>query len=433
MRAIVTRATRLEGAATVPGDKSIGHRAVLLAALARGATRVRGLPSGADVQSSLSCVRALGVDVRVVDEAVVLDSPGPAGWRRDALTLDAGNSGTTARLLLGMLAPVAGLRAKLIGDGSLSRRPMRRVAAPLQRMGAQVVLSPDGSLPARLEGAALHGEEHRLEVASAQVKTALLLAGLGAEGTTRVCEPAPSRDHTERMLPLFGAEVRAVAGALEVERAVLRAPEETLRVPGDPSSAAFLAVAAALVPGGQVTLSGVGLNPLRTGAFDVLRAMGAVCGATLDDGPGEPVGTLQVHGALSRPVEISGALIPRLVDELPLLAVAAATVPGVTRIRDAAELRVKESDRIRTVVAGLRAMGAAVEEHADGLEIDGGRPLHGALIDAAHDHRIAMAFTVAGLVADGETVIDGAQWADISFPGFFALLHRLTGGAVRVA
>jgi 3-phosphoshikimate 1-carboxyvinyltransferase len=282
-----------------------------------------------------------------------------------------------------------------------------------------------------VDGRPLTGHSHGLEVSSAQVKSALLLAGLDAEGETWVREPSMSRDHTERMLPLFGAAVLQGRGGVGVRRAPLEAPEAVVEVPGDVSSAAFFAVAAAIT-GGDVVVERVGLNPTRTGAFDVLRAMGAVVEEGAEDSAGEPWGSVRLRGSVAQPVEVRGAMVPRLVDELPVLAVAAALCRGTSVFRDAGELRVKESDRIRRVVDGLRAMGAAVEEFPDGFAIDGGRPLQGARIDAAGDHRIAMAFSVAGLAAEGATVIDGAEWASISYPAFYETLAALAPDAVRL-
>lgn len=433
MKAIIRRARQFEGTLGVPGDKSISHRAVLFGTLAKGTTRVRGLSSGGDVQTSLGVARRLGVRVSDEGGVLLLESRGRDGWPRGAVALDAGNSGTTARLLLGMLSPVEGLVATLTGDASLSRRPMRRVANPLGLMGANLELAANGSLPALVRGARLHGHPHVLEVASAQVKTALLLAGLGADGETWVREPSTSRDHTERLLPTFGAAVTTGERGVGVRRSALEAPAQLLEIPGDPSSAAFFAVAAALVPGSRVQVTNVSLNPTRTGAFEVLRAMGARCETEATGGGGEPAGTLHAGSGTLVSTTIAGELVPRLIDELPVLAVAAALASGTTVIRDAAELRVKESDRLHLVAAGLQAMGALVEELPDGLVIHGGRPLHGAHLEAHMDHRLAMAFAVAGLVADGQTVVEGAEWADISFPGFFATLARLSGGAVEVA
>lgn len=431
MRVIVTRANRLQGTLRVPGDKSISHRAVLFGALARGTTRITGIAAGADVRSSIACVESLGARVRHEGDGIVeVASEGRGAWANRSGRLDAGNSGTTVRLLMGMLASVPGLDVTLEGDASLSRRPMRRIADPLRLMGADLSLADGDRLPARVRGAALQGVSHELNVASAQLKTALLLAGLQADGETWVSEPAPSRDHTERLLPAFGATIHHGPKGVGVVRQELTAT--TIDVPGDPSSAAFFAAAAALVPDADVRIERVGTNPTRTGVVDVLRAMGARVDFDDENPAAEPFATWACGPGALRATRIEGALVPRLVDEIPVLAVVAALADGETVIADAAELRVKESDRIRLVCDGLRAMGANVDERPDGLVVRGGRPLHGARIDAGHDHRIAMSFAIAGLVADGETVIDGAEWADVSFPGFFDELGRLTNGAVRI-
>lgn len=429
MRAIVRRAARLSGHLRVPGDKSISHRAVLFGALAKGLTRAHGLAPGGDVRTSAACVTQLGVQVlSVADGWTEILSPGRAGWKSGALSLDAGNSGTTARLMMGMLAPVNGLIAQLEGDSSLSRRPMKRVAAPLTAMGARIELTEAGTLPGAVHGTHLHGLNHQLNVSSAQLKTALLLAGLGADGETWVREPEASRDHTERLLPAFGVSLLHGDGGVGVRAQELTGTE--LRVPGDPSSAAFFAVAAAIVAGSKLTIEGVGTNPTRTGAAQILREMGATVAIDETAAP-EPYGTWTCETGSLRAVTIAGPIVPTLIDEVPILAIAAAMSQGTTIIRDAAELRVKESDRLKLVANGLKAMGGQVEELPDGLIIEGGRPLTGAHIDSGMDHRIAMAFAVAGLVADGETVVEGAEWADISFPGFFRLLSEVSGGAVR--
>lgn len=429
MRAIVTRAARLDGTMRVPGDKSVSHRAVLFGALARGTTRVTGLAPGGDVRTSMTCVEQLGVTIRRGPDAIEIDSPGRAAFARNA-SLDAGNSGTTARLLLGMLAPIDGLEARIHGDHSLSRRPMKRVSTPLAKMGARIELTEKGTLPGVVRGTRLHGETFALDVASAQVKTAILLAGLAADGETWVKEPSLSRDHTERLLPAFGGSVREGPLGTGVTATELTGAGH-LAVPGDPSSAAFFAAAAALVPGARLRIEQVGTNPTRLGFVEIARRMGMTITVEDESTAAEPLGTWVCAPAGLTGTEIAGEVVPRAIDEIPVLAVVAACAQGRTVIRDATELRVKESDRLALVCNGLRAMGAEVEELPDGLIIEGGRPLHGARIDSGMDHRIAMSFAIAGLVADGETIIDGAEWADISFPGFFSELARLTGGAVR--
>lgn len=402
----------LEGRLTVPGDKSISHRALLFGALARGTTRIVGLLESEDVLCTLAAVRALGCDASARH---VTGAP----WR-DAGVLDCGNSGTTARLLLGALAPRAS--AVLDGDASLRRRPMRRVLEPLARLGAAFQGGP--TLPITVVRQPLVGATVEATVASAQVKSAVLLAGLGAEGETRYVERVATRDHTERLLSAMGAPIRRDGDTIIVSGGLLDA--QVVTVPGDISSAAFWMVAAAIVPGSDLVLEDVGLNPTRTGVLDVLRAMGA--DITVEErAAAEPIGTVRVRGGSLRGTTIAGALIPRLIDELPVLAVAAAYAEGETFIRDAAELRVKESDRIATTVAGLRALGVDAEAAPDGMRIRGnpGAVPTGAPIASDGDHRIAMAFAIAGLRV-GTTVTDTACIAT-SYPSFPSTLARLSG------
>ncbi len=414
----------LRGVVRVPGDKSISHRAVMLGALAEGTTQVRNFLAGEDCLSTVRCLRALGAEVRLEGDRATVVGRGWEGLAEPEEVLDCGNSGTTMRLLLGILAGLP-LFAVLTGDASLRRRPMGRVVRPLERMGARVDGRSGGELaPLAVRGGGLRAAEFTLPVASAQVKSALLLAGLRAEGRTAVTEPSRSRDHTERLLPRFGVPVEvdgltvAVAGP-----ARLRAAE--VEVPGDISAAAFFLVAAAVVPGSRLVLPGVGVNPTRAGLLEVLEAMGArVRRLNEREEAGEPVADLEVEASELRGVQVGGDLVPRLIDEVPALAVAAACAEGVTEIRDAAELRVKESDRIAALARELGRLGAAVEELPDGLRIRGGRPLRGAECDSGGDHRLAMALAVAGLVAEGETVVADAACAAVSFPGFWEVLSR---------
>ena len=439
MRVRVRRASRLEADVLAPGDKSISHRALLFGALGTRPMQVRNLAPGADARSTASCLRALGVSV-VEGEApgtVTIRGVGPFGFRSPASVLDCGNSGTTMRLLLGLVAG-AQVACTLDGDASLRRRPMRRVLAPLRAMGARMEGQggpEDERAPLRVEPVpTLRGMAHRLPIASAQVKSALVLAGLAADGETRVREPEPSRDHTERMLAAWGAPVRVEQGEVVATRLLqpLSLPE-SLEVPGDPSSAAFWVGAGLLVPGASVVVRGVDVNPTRTGFLAVLERMGARVELDPETArAGDPVATLRVHGGQPlRGTEIRPADVPSLLDEIPLLAVVASQASGETRVSGARELRVKESDRLRQLVLGLRAMGADIDELEDGFVLRGPTRLRAAEIDAAHDHRIAMSFAVAGLVADGETGVEGAEWADISYPGFFVTLGGATGGAIH--
>jgi 3-phosphoshikimate 1-carboxyvinyltransferase len=423
---VVRPADAVRGRLRVPGDKSISHRYAILAALADGRSTIRNYAPGADCRSTLDCLTALGVSLTNGDDPggpVVVEGRGVGGWRRATAPVDCGNSGTTMRLLAGALAGHAFVTT-LVGDLSLSRRPMRRVVRPLTRMGARLDAAAGDRPPLIVYGAPLHGIEYVAEVPSAQVKSAVLLAGLHATGTTAVVEPAATRDHTEHALEAFGVHVAregrrvALAGG---QRLVAR----DLEVPGDLSSAAFPAVAAAALPGSDVTIEGVGLNPSRAALLDVLRRFGALVEATVEDRRhGEPVGRVRVrHGGLA-PVEIGPAEVPEIIDELPALA-ALGTVGGGVSVSGAAELRVKESDRIAALVAGLRAMGADAEERPDGFTIRPARRLRGGSVDAHGDHRLAMAFAVAALGATGPTEISGADVVAVSYPGFFADLDRL--------
>ncbi len=423
---LVRPARRFGGQLRVPGDKSVSHRALILGALATGRTAIRGLAPGGDCRSTRACLAALGVRL---DEAQEPDGPvwhvegrGLGGLSAPAAPLDAGNSGTTARFLMGVLAGHR-FKATLTGDASLSRRPMRRVAEPLARMGARIE-STDGHLPATVAGGALRGITFEPPVPSAQVKSAVLLAGLHADGVTTVVEPSQTRDHTERALALFGAEVSVDGRRISVSGGgALRAVEIT--VPGDPSSAAFWAAAAAAVPGGEVAIEGVALNPTRTAFLGVLERMGASVRVEPDRRrSAEPAGTIVVRHGSRRPVEIQPAEVPELIDELPALA-AAATHGGGLSVTGAAELRVKESDRISALVAGLRALGAEVEEFPDGFRVGGGRALTGGVADAVGDHRLAMAFAIAALGASGDTRILGSEAVEVSYPGFFDALEEL--------
>ncbi|MDP2306998.1 MAG: 3-phosphoshikimate 1-carboxyvinyltransferase [Pseudomonadota bacterium] len=407
----------LRGRLRVPGDKSISHRAVLFGALARGTTRFAGLLEGEDVLATLAAVRALGCDASTTH---VTGAP----WR-DVGLVDCGNSGTTARLLLGALAPRAG--ASLDGDASLRGRPMRRVTDPLGRMGASFTGGP--GLPIRVEKRRLSGVTVEAAVASAQVKSAVLLAGLRAEGETRYVEPIATRDHTERLLTAMGAPLRREGTTLVVSEGELDALAIT--VPGDISSAAFWMVAAAIVPGSDLVIEGVGLNPTRTGVIDVLVRMGVAIEVDRVDAP-EPYGTVRVRGGALRGTRIDGPLIPRLIDEIPVLAVAAAFAEGETTFADAAELRVKESDRVATTVAGLRALGIDADARPDGLVVRGtpgavppGLSEPYPFIDSAGDHRIAMAFAIAGLRLGAH--VRGAACIATSYPSFHSTLARFAG------
>jgi len=410
----------------VPGDKSISHRVLVLGALATGRTTIRGLAPGGDCRSTMACLAALGVDIAARSGAEgpawLVEGRGLGGLRAPGGPLDAGNSGTTARFLMGVLAGHA-FAATLTGDASLSRRPMRRVAEPLERMGARVDTA-GGFLPATVRGGRLRGITYEMPVPSAQVKSAVLLAGLHAEGVTTVVEPAETRDHTERALTAFGADISVERGRISVRgRRALRAAD--VAVPGDPSSAAFWAAAAAGIPGAAVVIEGVSVNATRTAFLGVIARMGADVGVESGDGAGgEAQGIVTVRHRTLREIEILPPEIPGLIDELPALA-ALATHGGGLTVSGAGELRLKESDRITALVAGLRSLGADVEERPDGFCVSGSRPLSGGVADAAGDHRLAMAFAIAALGARGDSRICGAESVAISYPGFFDTLEGL--------
>jgi len=415
----------LSGEVRVPGDKSISHRALMLSGLAAGVSHIEGLSPGLDVASTGACMRALGAVIETGKAgALKVQGAGKQGLAAPESALDAGNSGTTIRLLSGILAGQR-FTSTISGDQYLVRRPMKRVIEPLEMMGATVESAPGGHPPLTIHGGDLEGITYYLPVPSAQVKSCVLLAGLFAGGETRVVESVPSRDHTERMLPLFGVKVTVDSLEVCVRGGSSLSACDTV-VPGDPSSAAFFAAAAVLVPGSRVLLPNLTLNPTRAAFYEVLARMGARIERLNErSSAGEPVADLELSFSELKAATVEGAEVPSLIDEIPILAVVATQAHGITRIRDAGELRVKETDRIRAIADNLRAMGASVEEHAEGLDIEGPTPLAGCALDSYGDHRIAMAFSVAGLIASGETVIQDAGCADISFPGFYDLLRGL--------
>lgn len=421
---IVQPAARLRGRTHVPGDKSISHRALMLGALADGASQVKNfLPSG-DCMATLACIRTLGVKVEAHDaSALTIHGHGLYGLVSSDRPLHCGRSGTSMRLLAGILAGQP-FKSTLTGDPQLLRRPMCRIVEPLRRIGAEIEDS-SGCAPLIIRGRPLHGHDHTLTIASAQVKSALLLAGLYADGSTTIHQQGPARDHTERMLAAMGAAIETADLTITLHPSPPLSPL-SLTVPGDLSSAAFLLVAATLVPGSRVTVIGVGINPTRTGLLDVLQAMGAII--TLDNErqlDNEPVADVTVNASDLRGVEISGETTVRMMDEFPVLAVAATQARGITIVRDAAELRVKETDRIAAAVTELRRLGAQIEPEPDGFVVKGPTPLHGAAVRSHGDHRLAMALAVAGLIADGETVVQEVECIADSFPGFGLLLASL--------
>jgi 3-phosphoshikimate 1-carboxyvinyltransferase len=410
---------------TVPGDKSITHRALLMGAVAQGVSTVRNWLPAADCQATLNALRALRVDVEQISPTELLvNGVGLRGFRPPAAPIDCQGSGTTMRLLAGILAGQS-FASTLDGHAGLRRRPMERVAVPLREMGAEVV-THNGCPPLTVAGGNLRGIDYQLPVASAQVKSAILLAGLYAEGQTVVGQPGPSRDHTERMLRAQGVSIRSGDDTITLAPDTRPLAPISLTVPADFSSAAFPLVAALLVGVGEVTLEGVGVNSTRTGLLDVLDEMGAeITWLNQTEQGGEPVADLMVRSCELRGVEVGGELVVRMIDEFPILAVAATQARGETLVRDARELRVKETDRIASVVAELRAMGAPIQEQEDGFVVEGPIRLRGARVHSHGDHRLAMALVIAGLIAEGETVVEEADVFADSFPDFVSLLQEL--------
>lgn len=423
----ITPSSSLTGNCSVPGDKSISHRAVMFGSIAEGETHIRNFLDGGDCRSTIDVMRGLGVQVDVVTPTeLVVHGRGLGGLQEPANVLDCGNSGTTIRLLTGLLVGQQ-FATFLNGTAQIRRRPMGRIARPLRGMGADIMgrqmgeYAPLGIRPSRLRGL-----EYTMPVASAQVKSCLLLAGLYAHGLTIVIEPGPARDHTERMLSAMGAPIAVYGNKITSERPQTPLMPLDITVPGDISSAAFLLVAGAISPDSRITITGVGTNPTRTGIVEALLAMGASIAFTnpRNEG-GEPVADLVVTTSSLRGTTFGGEQIVTMIDELPILAVAATQAEGRTVVRDAHELRVKETDRIATTVSELRKLGARIEPTADGFIIDGPTPLIGAPVESHDDHRLAMAMTVAGLVARGKTVVHGAEVTADSFPGFEVTLQAL--------
>lgn len=421
-------ARRINGRLQLPGDKSISHRIALIAALATGSSEIKNFSSARDCASTVACLRKLGISIEQTDERLIF--AGDQKLVAPSRPLDCGNSGSTLRILTGVLAG-HDLTAELVGDESLSSRPMRRIIEPLELMGARIE-STGGKAPLKVHGSAkLNPISYKLPVASAQVKSAILFAGLNTTGRTTVIETSLSRDHTERLFNGFGVPVKTHDDLSITIDGPARLRGGPFTIPGDVSSAAYFVAAAMLLPGSDLTIERVGLNPTRAAFLEVLSSWGADISVTsVQSERNEPFGTIHVRGGINRTAgekerTLSGSMIPALIDELPLLAVVGSQLDGGIRIRDAAELRLKESDRLATTATNLRAMGAEVEEFEDGLFVSGPTKLHGALIDSHLDHRIAMAFTVAALIAEGETQIAGSECVAISFPEFFALLESV--------
>ena len=422
----VSKSSPLRGELTVPGDKSISHRAVMFGSISEGLTEITDFLQGADCLSTISCFRKMGIEIENTGERILVHGRGLHGLTAPSETLDAGNSGTTTRLISGILAG-QNFSSRLTGDASIQSRPMNRIIHPLREMGAQISSeNENGCAPLLIRGTSLHGIDYRSPVASAQVKSCILLAGLYADRETSVTEPALSRDHTERMLKSFGARVKRTGLTAQIFPES-RLIGQKIQIPGDISSAAYFLAAALLVPGSEILLKNVGINPTRDGILQVIKKMGGdlqiLNQRTIS---GEPVADLLVrHSSLNGTV-IEGDLIPTLIDEIPILAVLASFAESTTVIRNAEELKVKESDRLSIMVEGLLAMGAEVTGTDDGMIIRGGKPLRGTRIDSHKDHRIAMSFAVAGLAADGVTAIPDSGCVAISYPGFYEDLQKLS-------
>jgi 3-phosphoshikimate 1-carboxyvinyltransferase len=423
----VNQAKGLKGRISPPGDKSISHRAVILNAIAEGTAEISNYLSGDDVMSTVGCLKDLGVEIDVGPDKLVVHGVGLSGLREAQDILNAHNSGTTMRLLSGLLAAQSFL-STITGDESLRARPMDRVISPLRLMGASIWgKNGDVKAPLVIQGADLHGIVYEMPVASAQVKSAILLAALYAQGNTTIIEPVKSRDHTERMLRAMGAALNMSGNEVRLLPPTKSLQSMDVTVPSDISAAAYWLIAGAIHPDTRIELTGVGMNPTRSGIIDVLKEMGAKISIENEGKQGgEPVADIMIKSSELIGVDIGGELIPRLIDEIPVIAVAAAMAKGTTTIRDAGELRVKESDRITATVAELRKLGAKVEEIFDGMVIHGTGKLHGAECDSRGDHRMAMTLGVAGLVAEGDTVVYNAEAVNISYPDFWDDLNELS-------
>lgn len=420
----IPKLNKLHGKLTIPGDKSISHRAVMFGALAQGTTRITHFLEGADCLSTISCFQAMGIHIQKNKDEVLVEGKGLHGLQAPLDILDVGNSGTTTRLISGILAG-QDFTSRLTGDASICQRPMGRIITPLSLMGAQITSqNQNGCAPLTIQGGHLHGIHYQSPVASAQVKSCVLLAGMYADAPTSVTEPVLSRNHTELMLNYFGAQVTSKGTtAVILPQPDLKARDIT--VPGDISSAAYFIAAGLLVPGSEILLCNVGINPTRDGLLRVCQAMGGDITLLNVRNDGEPTADLLIRSSSLHGTEIKGEIIPTLIDEIPMIAVMAAFAEGTTVIRDAAELKVKESDRIQVMTDNLTRMGADVEALPDGMIIHGGKPLHGATIDSHKDHRIAMSFAVAGGICEGSLTITDGECVNISYPEFYTDLYSL--------
>lgn len=421
----IKKQTSLRGTLTVPGDKSISHRAVMFGSLAKGTTKITGFLEGADCLSTISCFRKMGINIERNNTEVFVHGIGLHGLCPPSEILDVGNSGTTTRLISGILAGQSFV-SELNGDASIQSRPMKRIMTPLLSMGADIrSLRGNDCAPLLIEGKKLHAIHYQSPVASAQVKSCVLLAGLYADGITRVTEPVLSRNHTEIMLNYFGANVTSQGTTASILPEPALMGREVL-IPGDISSAAYFIAAGLLTPNSEILLKNVGINPTRDGFLRVCKAMGADIELLNESREGEPTADLLIRSAALHGTTVGGEIIPTLIDEIPMIAVMAAFAEGTTVIKDAEELKVKESNRIEVVVENLRRMGADIEATEDGMIIHGGKALHGAEIDSHLDHRIAMSFAVAGTICEGEMEIQGGECVNISYPAFYEDLYSLS-------
>lgn len=424
MRQTIRRVHKFVGSPKIPGDKSISHRGLILGALAHGRSEVIDILEGGDVQSTAHCLRLMGVSITKKDNITIIDGIGKNGFSQPKEILDCGNSGTTMRVLMGVLAGRK-IEATLSGDQSLLKRPMKRVSTPLNLMGAKFTLTQDNFAPLKVSGSQLHAIQYALPVASAQIKTAIMMAALTAEGTTKLTGEIGSRDHTERLLPHFGINLEVTSDHISIEGGQTMKANRVV-VPGDPSTAAFWVGTASIIPNSKIEMHNISLNPTRTGFLEVLKRMGARIRTEITSHHPEPVGSIYVETGSLIGTTVTREEIPSLIDEIPLLAVIATQAKGSTLVQGAEELRVKESDRLEAVATNLRAMGCEIEVFPDGFKIEGTQKLTGSVLQTFHDHRIAMAFSVAGLVADGTTTIENAECASISYPGFYETLSELT-------
>jgi len=425
MNKVLNKVHVFRGSPKIPGDKSISHRGLILGALAEGVSEVYDILEGEDVQSTARCLRQLGVTIVKEGHRTIISGIGGKDFLKPTSVLDCGNSGTTMRVMMGVLCGHPGFEATLTGDASLVKRPMKRVSNPLRQMGADFTLTQEDYAPLVVKGQKLRAIDYELKIASAQIKTAIIMAALNAEGVTRIFGEIDSRDHTERLLPHFGCPIQtSPQEILVIGGQKLKANK--VMVPSDPSTAAFWIGAAILIENSFLEMENISLNPTRIGFFEVMKRMGANITTKMTSHHPEPVGEIRVEFSDLRGVLISKKEVPSLIDEIPLIAVLATQAQGVTEVRGAEELRVKESDRIEAVASNLRNMGCEIEVFPDGFRIVGPQKLHGASIKTFHDHRIAMAFSVASMVAEGETTICDAECVAVSYPDFFETLQKLT-------